>query len=153
MVKRLSNIALLSGLVLLSAAPVLAQGSALNSTANPGTQGGYGHSSFRGTETPFDYNQTSSADRWGGSGNAALAPQGWADTTNSQGAASPNGPYLFGTTGGGPVGISGAATAAPFQGTFTAPGSFALRQQGRSTLPPTRLESFVRASGMNDAIY
>ena len=148
MVKRVINTAL-AGIFLLAAVPVAYGQSALNSGANPGTQGGFGHSSWRGTETPFDYNQISSP------GHGALAPQGWADITNSQGAGAPNGPLLFGTPGrgAGPGGQSGAATAAPFQGTFAAPGSFALRQMGRGTLPPTQLTSLVRDSGMSDAIY
>jgi hypothetical protein len=44
-------------------------------------------------------------------------------------------------------------TAAPFQGTPIAPGSFAARQMGLIVLPPTQLTSLVRDSGMNDAIY
>lgn len=147
MVKRVINTALVS-MLLVSAIPAMAQ-NALNSTANTGTQGGFGHSSWRGTETPWDYNQISSP------GHSSLAPQGWADITNTQGAAAPNGPILFGTPGfaAGPGGQSGAPTSAPFQGTYAAPGNFALRQIGRGTLPPTRLESFVRMSGMSDAIY
>lgn len=148
MVKRVINTAVLSLLLLGSVQSVIAQ-SAVNSGANPGTQGGFGHSSWRSTQTPFDYNQASSP------GHSSLAPQGWADYTNNQGAAAPNGPLLFGTpsSGAGPLGQSGAPTSAPFQGTYAAPGNFALRQIGRGTLPPTQLTSLVRDSGMNDAIY
>ncbi len=133
--------------------PVMAQmpgdQGALNSGASPGTQGGYGHSSWRFTETPWDYQQVDSP------GHAGIAPQGWANTTLPQGAGSPNGPKLFGTSGknAGPFGQSGAATAAPFQGTYFAPGSFALRQQGRFTLPPTELTSIIRDSGMSFSTY
>ena len=147
MVKRAIQTALVS-MLFVGALPAMAQ-SALNSTASPGTQGGFGHSDWKGTQTPFNYNQLSSP------GHSQLAPQGWADTTNAQGAGSPNGPLLFGTPGfaAGPGGQSGAATAAPFQGTYAAPGSYALRQIGRGTLPPTQLTSLVQDSGMSDAIY
>lgn len=150
MLKRVINLSLL-GLLVVSIIPASAQSqkSAFNSTADTGTQGGYGHSSWRGTETPFDYQQQAAP------GQAPLAPQGWADITNTQGASSPNGPLLYGTPSyaAGPGGDSGAVSSAPYQGTYTAPGNLALMQMRRSTLPPTRLSSFVRDSGMNDAIY
>lgn len=81
--------------------------------------------------------------------------QGDSQYTSTQGAGSPGGPNLEGTPsqGAGPGGSSGAATGAPFMGGFTAPANLALQAMGRKTLPPTRLESFVRNSGMNDAIY
>lgn len=142
----------LAGILVLCSLPAFAQSqpqSALNSTASYGTQGGWGHSSWRGTETPWDYQQLAAP------GQAPLAPQGWADITNTQGASSPNGPLLFGTPSfaAGPGGSSGAPTSAPFQGTFTAPGNFALRQQGRKTLPPTQLTSIIRDSGYSDTTY
>lgn len=147
MIKQTIN-ALVVSLLVGSVAPVLAQ-NALDSMGNPGTQGGFGHSSWKGTETNKDY------DHLAAPGNANLAPQGWADFTSTNGAGSLNGPDLRGTFAqfSGPGGSSGAASSAPFAGTFTAPGNFALKNMGRSTLPPTRLESFVRNSGMNDAIY
>jgi hypothetical protein len=149
--KRVINAAIIS-LLLVNAVPALAQG-ALNSKANTGKMGGFGHSSWRGTETPFDYNQVPTSGYNGGV--SALAPQGWADYTNNQGAASPNGPLLYGTPSfaAGPFGQSGAATGAPFAGTFAAPANMALRQIGRGTLPPTRLTSFIQDSGMSEAIY
>lgn len=121
---------------------------AFNTTADPGTQGGYGHSDWRFTETTWDYQHVSSR------GNAEKAPQGWADTTAKQ-TGGPNGPHLRGMPSAlaGPWGPSGAATSAPFQGTPLAPGNFALRQIGSVVLPPTELTSFVRDSGMSDAIY
>ncbi|MBY0359374.1 MAG: hypothetical protein K2W82_15335 [Candidatus Obscuribacterales bacterium] len=77
--------------------------------------------------------------------------------TDSQGVGSENGPLLPGTPSIAPLGAlgsGGAATGAPFAGTFTAPANLALQNMGgRKTLPPTRLESFVRASGFSDRIY
>lgn len=48
--------------------------------------------------------------------------------------------------------LNPSASSSPLQG-GRAPGNIALMQQGKSVLPPTRLESFVKNSGMNDAIY
>lgn len=143
----------LASLFVISIAPGLAQQqqtrNALNSTAAYGTQGGWGHSSFRGTESVWDYEHKNAPEQF------ELAPQGWADYTNTQGAASPNGPLLYGTpsTASGPNGQSGAASSSPFQGTYAAPGNFALRNEGRQTLPPTRLTSIIRDGGMNDHAY
>ena len=129
------------------ATPALAQ-NALDSMANPGTQGGFGHSTWKGTETNKEY------DHLAAPGNVP-GEQGWANFTSNNGAGSINGPIFKGTAPqlSGPGGSSGAASSAPFAGTYTAPGNFALKNMGRNTLPPTRLESFVRNSGMNDAIY
>lgn len=49
--------------------------------------------------------------------------------------------------------LSPSASSSPQPGGGSAPGNIALKQQGKSTLPPTRLESFVKNSGMSDAIY
>ena len=154
--RMLLNASLIS-MMLCSAVPAMAQlagdQGALNSTADSGTQGGFGHSSWRFTETPWDYNQKGTPGKNGGV--YPLAPQGWADITNTQGAGTPNGPELFGTNskGAGPNGQSGAVTSAPFQGTYAAPGNFALRQQGRMTLPPTELTSIVKDSGYSFSTY
>ncbi|MBX9723131.1 MAG: hypothetical protein K2X81_17140 [Candidatus Obscuribacterales bacterium] len=140
----------LLGLFLASGLPALAD-SALDSTAATGKLGGFGHSDWQGTQN--NYNQSNTFG-WNG-GHHELAPQGWADYTNTQGAAAPNGPRLTGSPSfaSGPWGQSGAVTSAPFAGTNIAPGNMALRQVGRVTLPPTQLTSFVKDSGMNDAIY
>ena len=151
--KKLVLNASLISMVLCSAMPAMAQQvgdhGAMNSKAAVGTQGGYGHSDWRYTETPWDYQQLDSP------GHTVLAGQGWTDVTNTQGSGAPNGPDLYGTNsqGAGPGGQSGAATSAPFQGTYAAPGNFALRQQGRSTLPPTELTSIIRDSGMSFSTY
>lgn len=137
----------LTGVILgaLIASPALAQ-NALNSTAATGDGiGTFGHSNFRTTDSQARID-------FGGPGQ--VAGEGWSDFTNTQGVGTINGPDLPGTPGfAGPGGISGASTSAPFVGTFTAPGNMALKQIGRKTLPPTRLESFVRNSGFNDRIY
>lgn len=141
--------AVIVSLIATSIAPALAQ-NALNSSGNTGKTGGYGHSSWRGTETNKDYDHSAAP------GNIQMAPQGWADWTSTNGVGSPNGPDIrYGTTSqfAGPGGSSGAASSAPFAGTYTAPANMALKNMGRNTLPPTRLESFVRNSGFNDAIY
>ncbi len=131
----------------------LAQGrevNALDSMGNTGQLGDYGHSSWRGTETNKDYDHAAAP------GNVQMAPEGWADFTSTQGVGSPNGPNIrYGTNAqfAGPGGSSGAATGAPFVGTYTAPANMALKAQGRNTLPPTRLSSFVKTSGMNDHAF
>lgn len=131
---------------LASAVPCQAQ-FALDSTA---ATGDLEHSSGRTTEVNSDYRHSPAQ------GNVPLAPQGWADMTNTQGVGSPNGPDLPGETSfGGGGGGSGAASSAPLPGSFSAPGNLTLQHQKRygGKLPPTRLESFVRASGFNDKIY
>jgi hypothetical protein len=126
--------------LLVSSVPAMAQ-SAMQSTADTGN---LTNTNYRPTEN--NYIPTGE--------NAGT--KGWADYTTSQGADSPNGPMLFGTPGSaaGPGGESGAATSAPYQGTYAAPGNFALRQAGRNTLPPTNLDSFVwQAGGHREHIY
>lgn len=148
MIKQIISAAVVS-ILATNIAPALAQ-NALDSMGNTGKLGGFGHSSFKGTQTNKDYLLDSAP------GNVQMGGQGWSDYSTTQGVGAPNGPNIrYGTTsaGAGPGGSSGAASSAPFAGTYTAPGNFALKQMGRNTLPPTRLESFVRNSGYNDAIY
>jgi hypothetical protein len=134
------NTALLSvSMLLVSALPVMAQDALNSSGALTPTQ----HTDNRGSNINYV--------PWGQNGGV----QGWADTTSTNGARgpmSPNGPLLYGS-GSGPSGQSGAATSAPFQGTYAAPANFALRNEGRMTLPPTQLTSIVRDSGMNDQVF
>jgi hypothetical protein len=79
--------------------------------------------------------------------------------SGTQGAGQQGGPKLQGTPsgggGGGAGAPSGAATSAPFRGSYRAPGNFTLQWQGRfgQNLPPTRLDSFVKESGYADDIY
>jgi hypothetical protein len=90
-----------------------------------------------------------------GSG-AVDAGSGMTFDTQTQGANSPGGPQLTGdapTPGGGSGQNSGAATSAPIRGTYQAPGNLALKKQGLQSLPPTRLDSFVKESGKSEAIY
>jgi len=129
MVKRVINIAVLS-LLLSSAIPASIAQSALQSSGATG-------------------NLTNT------NGNATLGNvNGWSNFTTTNGSGSPNGPNLAGTnsTGAGPGGSSGAATSAPFQGTYYAPSNIAARQFG-GVLQPTQMTSFVADSGYNDFIY
>lgn len=57
-----------------------------------------------------------------------------------------------GTQGNG-LRLSPSSSSSPQAGGGSAPGNIALMQQGKGTLPPTRLEGFVKNSGMSDAIY
>ncbi len=109
---------------LLASCPTWAQ-SALNSTADTGA--GWHDAS------PTGHNSETS---------------GWADYTRNQGDEHIWDPLLQSTGS-----MSGAATGAPIPGTFIAPANLALRQQGLTKLPPTRLDSFVFESGYNDHIY
>ncbi len=131
------------------ASPCFAYGGWYDAEDSTAATGAYGHTDGRTTETNQDYQHVSNF------GNLDLAGQGFSAPTNTQGAFTPNGPHLAGTPGGFfPFsGQSGAATSAPIRGTMIAPGNLALRQMGKSTLPPTRLEGFVKASGKNDDIY
>jgi hypothetical protein len=45
------------------------------------------------------------------------------------------------------------ASSMPAPRTYVAPANISLRALGRNTLPQTRLESFVKASGMREDIY
>jgi hypothetical protein len=47
--------------------------------------------------------------------------------------------------------LPGVTSGAPLRGGSAAPGNFALRQLGRNTLPPTRLNSFVNQG--RDAVF
>lgn len=130
-----------------AAAPCFAYGGWYDADSTAAT-GDYGQTDGRTTETNSDYQHLS------GFGNMDLAGQGFSAPTNTQGAFTPNGPHLAGTPSQWPFGgSSGAASSAPIKGTMIAPGNLALRQMGKHTLPPTRLEGFVRNSGLNDAIY
>lgn len=51
------------------------------------------------------------------------------------------------------LGLRPTSSSSPMKGGGSAPGNIALMQQGQSSLQPTRLQGFVKASGMNDAIY
>lgn len=93
-------------------------------------------------------------------GHQDLTGTPWSDTTNTQGAGAPNGPKLFGTNSyearPGVVGDSGAATGAPFPGSYIAPANIALYNQFHGTkkeLPPTRIGSFVHDSEYANDIY
>lgn len=58
-----------------------------------------------------------------------------------------------GSTGPQFVGLPQASSSSPMSGGGSAPGNIALKQLGKKSLPPTRLEGFVMNSGKNDAIY
>lgn len=58
-----------------------------------------------------------------------------------------------GNTGTQFVGLPQASSSSPMAGGGSAPGNLALKQLGKKSLPPTRLEGFVMNSGKNDAIY
>lgn len=118
----------------------------IDSTADTGN---YGNSSWKTTQTNSDYNHQS------GWGNIDFAGEGLSSFTGTQGSLSANGPNLVGAPGqfGFVPGGSGAASSAPVRGTMFAPGNLALRQMGKSTLPPTRLEGFVHNSGNSENIY
>ena len=58
-----------------------------------------------------------------------------------------------GFTGPQSIGLPQAASSCPMPGGGSAPGNLALKQMGKKTLPPTRLESFVKNSGKSEAIY
>lgn len=45
------------------------------------------------------------------------------------------------------LGLPVVSSSCPTKGSYAAPGNFALRQMGKKTLPPTRLNSFVRQGG------
>lgn len=64
---------------------------------------------------------------------------------NFEGPSGPTGPQF--------VGLPQASSSSPFAGGGSAPGNFALKQLGKKSLPPTRLESFVENSGRNPSIY
>lgn len=58
-----------------------------------------------------------------------------------------------GSTGPQFVGLPQASSSSPMAGGGSAPGNLALKQLGKKSLPPTRLESFVQNSGRNPNIY
>lgn len=49
--------------------------------------------------------------------------------------------------------LDSANSSAPFLNSYKAPGNFALRQQNKSSLPPTVLDSFVLESDLDPHIY
>lgn len=135
-------------LAIVAASPCFAYGGWYDAEDSTADTGAYGHTDGRTTEVNSDYQHLSQF------GNLDLGGQGFSAPTNTQGAWTPNGPHLAGTPSQWPFGgSSGAASSAPIKGTMFAPGNLALRQMGKMTLPPTRLEGFVKASGKNDAIY
>lgn len=122
----------LCGVLLTSATPALAN-QALHSKADTGKAH---HSNWRTTQTNTDYKHVETS--W----HRNLAAQGQTACTNTQGYASQNGALLQGTT-----------TGVPLVGSNTAPGNLSLRNMGKRTLPPTRMESFVRGSSNAEASY
>ncbi len=66
---------------------------------------------------------------------------GWSDGT----AGNDNGPSSNTRTGN--PGLPMVSSSSPLKGGYAAPGNFALRQLGKNSLPPTRLNSFVRQGG------
>lgn len=67
---------------------------------------------------------------------------GWSDGPTAGNSYGPSRP-----TGNGNLGLPAVSSGSPLKGGYAAPGNFALRQMGRNTLPPTRLNSFVRQGG------
>lgn len=106
-------------------APALAQ-NALNSTADGGAM-------------------------WHDAGPTLNGGGAWADYTGTQGASDPRGPQLEGSASG--FGSGGAATGAPFPGSFIAPANLALAAERKRSLPPTRLDSIVFSSGYADDVF
>lgn len=133
-------------LAVICGSPVMAQ-NALDPTFN---------NDYRNEEGAYNgaYNSTAAMGDVGNSSNNTMSLEGDSSPTSTQGPGD-GGPNLSGTPSmaAGPWGSSGAATGAPFMGTYTAPANMALRAMGRRTLPPTRLESFVQNSGKSEAIY
>jgi hypothetical protein len=111
--------------------------------------GNMGNSSGRTYEQNQDYQKQDSP------GHECLGSPEQGVFTNTQGAGAPNGPDLEGASSyqGHVPGASGAASSAPITGSYRAPGNIQLQNEGKTSLPPTRLDSFVAASGYNDKIY